>query len=392
MSAGRDNVMSGRTAFWLLAVGASALAGSILLGIYGDLGGTPRSAGSSAYSTSAVGHGAFAALLRETGVTVEISRTAITRRGGGDLIVLAEPDLELLEPETIDAMVAAGNRLLIVLPKWSTVPSRRHPGWIAAAELLPVDAVDELAETVSPGIAIARPAGALDWRTGVSGIPTLDRPQLAVARNLKPVIATDKGVLAGLLRSEGLEVALLTDPDLISNAGLHRGENAAIALALVEQLRPPGGAVVFDETLHGFGRAESIWRFFLEPPWLAATLLALLATLLTAWVAATRLGAPLDPAPAYRSGKTSLVTNAAGLLVHAGHRRHVADGYVAAMVADVAERLRIGGGEHELRKRLDEAARRRGLRHTLADLRPHEGPVALARQCHAWKKEMLGGS
>lgn len=393
MSAARDNVMSARTMFWLLAVGASALVGSILLGIYGDLGGSPSSAGSSAYSTSAVGHGAFAALLRETGVPVEISRTTGGRTGGGDLIVLAEPDLELIETETIDRLTAAGNHVLIVLPKWWTVPSRRHPGWIAAAELLPEDAVLELADLLSPGIAIVRPQDASGWNSKLGGgVPDIDRPQLAVAKNLKPIIATDGGILAGLLRSEGLEVTLLTDPDLISNAGLHRGGNAAVALALVEQLRPAGGAVVFDETLHGFARAESIWRFFLEPPWLAATLLALLAAGFTAWMAATRFGAPLPAAPAHRSGKASLVTNAAGLLVHAGHLRHLAERYVAAMIADVAERLRIAGPERELRTLLDDAARRRGLKHTLAALDPRDGPVALARQGHAWKKEMLGES
>ncbi len=395
MSVARDNVFSGRVAFWLLVIGTAALAGSILLGIFGEPDAPRQASGSNAYSDSAVGHAAFVALLKAQDIPTEISRLPPGGRlPARTVVVLATPDPGAIDEESIRAILNGNTRVLVVLPKWTTRPSQDHPGWIASADLMPRDRVEDVAAMLTAGMTVVRPADVGDWRGRLAGDgPVIDAPQLVRSPHLLPLIETDEGVLLGLLRNSGARVAVLSDPDLLSNAGLHRGGNADIVLAMIEDIRPGDGMVVIDETVHGFVHVESIWRFLLTPPWLGASLLALLAAVLTVWLAAIRFGAPVAPSPPVQSGKTSLVANGAGLLVHGGHLRHITARYGAATVADVAERLHVGAGhdEREQHALLDEAARRRGLRLRLEE-KGNGTPLAAARHVHAWKREMLGGS
>lgn len=392
MSTARDNILSPRMAFWLLAIGITALAGSILLGVFGDRQ-VGRTSGGNAYSLSAVGHAAFVALLEAQDFPTAVSRIPTAGRlGARTVIVLAQPDPGI-DAETLRALLDGDTRILLVLPKWSTRPSSSHPGWIESASLIPQHRIERFIGVIAMNMQLVRPEGSPTWSGRLAGAgPVIENLQLLRSPHLRPLIETPDGILLGLLDNSGARVAVLSDPDLLSNAGLHRGANAAIALAMIENLLPRGGSVVVDETIHGFVHADSIWTFLLTPPWLGATLLALLAAVLTVWLAAIRFGAALAGAPAVHSGKTSLVANGAGLLVHGGHLRHIVARYGAATVADVAERLRIGGAGDEETQRalLDEAARRRGLTLRIGEVR-HDRPVAAARHYHAWKREMLGG-
>jgi len=394
MSTARDNILSGRMAFWLLAIGITALAGSILLGVFGDRGDPRQSSGSNAYSISAVGLAAFVELLKDQGIPTDISRLPPAGRlSAHTVVVLAQPDPDNVDAAALRAVLNGNTRVLLILPKWSTRSSREHPGWIDHADLLPARTLERYIDIIAKGMALVRPAQDADWDGRLAGDgPSIDDLQLVLSAHLLPLIETQDGILLGLLRNTGSRVAVLSDPDLLTNAGLHRGANAAIALAMVEDLLPRGGTVVIDETVHGFVHAETIWTFLLTPPWLGASLLALLAAALTVWTAATRFGAPIATPPIRQSGKTSLAANGAGLLVHGGHLRHIAERYGAATVADVAERLRIGGtgDENELRVLLDAAAQRRGRPLRIGQVR-HDQPVAAARHYHAWKREMLGG-
>mgnify|MGYP007028085042 CR=1 FL=1 len=394
MSVARDNVMTGRMAFWLLAIGTAALAGSILLGVFGDRGAGQQSSGSNAYSVSAVGHAALVALLQAQDIPTEISRIpSAGRLPGRAVVVLAQPDPDAIDAPSLRAIINGNSRVLLVLPKWDTRASPTHPGWIAEARLMSQARLDRFAEIVAGGMTVVRPDEVGPWQGRLAGKgPLIDNLQLVRSTHLLPLIATDQGILLGLLRNTGSRVAVLSDPDLLTNAGLHRGANAAIVLSMIEDLRPAGGAVVFDETIHGFVHAETIWSFLLTPPWLGATLLAMLAAALTVWLAAVRFGSPVPEAPPMQAGKTSLVVNGASLLVHGGHLRDIARRYGAGTVADVAERLRIGSGrtDEEQRALLDDAARRRGLRTRLGGERS-DPPLAAARHYHAWKREMLGG-
>ena len=56
------------------------------------------------------------------------------------------------------------------------------------------------------------------------------------------VVTQDEG-LAGELRRGRHRILILSDPDLLSNHGLRRGDNAVLAVRLIDHLRPAGGAV-----------------------------------------------------------------------------------------------------------------------------------------------------
>jgi len=89
---------------------------------------------------------------------------------------------------------------------------------------------------------------------------------------------------------------------------------AALALSIVEQLRPTDGTVVFDVTLNGIHTTPSLLRKVFEPPFLGATLCAILAALLMGFHATVRFGTPQAPPPAYARGKAALVSNAADMI------------------------------------------------------------------------------
>jgi len=202
-------------------------------------------------------------------------------------------------------------------------------------------------------------------------------------------------VLIGLVRSSGFHITVIADPDIIANHGLYRGDNAALAVALIDRLLPQGGRIVVDETLHGYVLHHSIWRLLLTPPYLAASLLALLAVAFLVWRATQRFGAPLPPQRAIASGKDTLIDNASRLLVSGGHADHLVGRYGLAMLSDVAERLHLPPSRdmETLRRQLTPLAERRGVT-TRLPLQASGAwtPTILARRFHDWKREMLGES
>jgi len=110
-------------------------------------------------------------------------------------------------------------------------------------------------------------------------------------------------------------VIVVFDPDLLNNYGFARRENALLAEALVRgALDGEGNQVVFDLTLAGYGRSESLLELAFTPPFLAATLCLLLAAAVALWRAYHRFGPPLLAARSIAFGKRALIGNAAGLV------------------------------------------------------------------------------
>ena len=83
--------------------------------------------------------------------------------------------------------------------------------------------------------------------------PDLEAPiQLMHGDRLQPLIGDADGMLLGELTDRNRKIWVLSDPDVISNHGLARAGNAALAVAMIKRLRSGSGSVVFDETVHGF--------------------------------------------------------------------------------------------------------------------------------------------
>ena len=236
-------------------------------------------------------------------------------------------------------------------------------------------------ELAVPDGRVRRPLEPPSWQTdGLDIVPTLDRPQLVQSTALSPVVATDQGILVGALAREGQTVWVLSDPDILSNHGLGRGDNADLAVAVVEALRPSDSAVVFDETIHGFGQNASLWRLIFQFPYLIATLQVAAAVIALVWATAGRFGSPVPAERPLQAGKETLLNNMASLLQFGGHGSVILRRYLDATLRDVVRRLRAPRtleGE-ELIDWVDRVGAARGAQRRFRDLR--EQVEAASRQ------------
>ena len=137
-------------------------------------------------------------------------------------------------------------------------------------------------------------------------------------------------VLAYAYSDRGHEVAVLADPDLMNTHGLKDEATAALALTAIQKLRWGPGPVSFDVTLNGFRRSRDILRSLFAPPFLGATLCAVVAAFLIGFHAFSRFGAVARPAPGFALGKAALVDNTAQLIRIMGREPRMAERYAVA--------------------------------------------------------------
>src|SRR5207253_4700131 len=139
-------------------------------------------------------------------------------------------------------------------PKWGGAASEQHPGWLREArERSPAEARWALA-LVAARAEVVRESGELKWTPNTLGpSPSLAAPaQLMRGGGLRAIVASDKGMLVAEISERNRKIWILSDPDVISNHGLAREGNAALAVAMIKRLLGPQGSVVFDETIHGY--------------------------------------------------------------------------------------------------------------------------------------------
>jgi hypothetical protein len=372
----------------------------------------PTSAGPDGFSPSAVGHLAFVRFLERLGIQVVRSRHQTARRAPPSaLLVIAEPDLErgvAARASSFEAMLARVGPVLVVCPKWDVSTDDEHPGWISGEHLRRASLPDRVLEAVAPGLRVVRPQGPLGaWNgTGFPGTPTLPKsPQLLVPdADVEPLLATPQGILlARVTRDDDSTVHVLSDPDLLSAQGLVLGDNALLVAHLVESLRPEGGAVVLDETLHGHEEAPSVWRALLTWPLVVPVGLSFLGALVLAWAGSRRFGAPLPEASDVPPGKRFLIENTADLLRSGGHAGHALTRYFAATVQDVTRATHAPPGldAKASREWLDRVGEGRRITTDLEALREDvesasarglRGVLEAATRVHTWRKEMTDGS
>jgi len=406
-------LMGQRTLFWLLAVGLISVSVATYFAIFGS--GVPRLAtsGTNSYSVSAVGHRAFVSMLQELDVPVLVSRHDTSGKAVESVLVIAEPLADGATLQRLQEMIDVASIVLVVLPKWRPYPDPANPSWISTSVLLPRSTPLHVLNQIVGEAAIVRPRQQVSWAPSTFGAtPTIDRLQLVRTTNLTPLIATDRGILLGEYYVPlQARVWVLSDPDLLANHGLHRGDNAVLAAQVIDALRTAaaeigGGeaAVVYDETLHGLARDPSILRELFRFPLVLALLHAGAAVLVLLWSATGRYGSPV-PAPApLRAGKRELIDNVASLLRFGGHTRDTFNRYFDTTTRDVARRLHAPRDlEDDTRtKWLDRIGQSRGLKTSLSAVRDAieqpAGPMPeeqkalrAARHLHRWKQEMLHG-
>ncbi|HEY3696841.1 DUF4350 domain-containing protein [Phenylobacterium sp.] len=405
-------VFSPKTVLTLVLVALFAFSAFAVLATYAPELRGGEDGGAHALSKSAVGFAGAAALLRAEGTPVVVSRAPDLKRTEAALVILTPPpgadaaDLQRL---------ASDNPTLVVLPKWQAAPDPLQPGWVrklglgfggdAATRMLAKLAkataianredVRPAALRLAPGIRATTPEGQ-PFDFGVQRTGPIDRLQTLDGRDWEPLVVDEVGhaVLAASRTHKNIYV--LADPDLLNTQGLANLDTARAATALVEVLRADRRGVLFDVTLHGFGRSRNLGRLLLDPPMLGATLCAVAAALLMGAHALVRFGPTPPSERAFALGARALVDNSAGLVRMADREAELAQPYAALTEALVARATggRAGGGRDPA-ERLDRLERQRRItsnRRTLAELtRAVKTPadlLAAARRWRDWKLEM----
>lgn len=329
----------------LLLILVAAAIGAFLLSLYlmsrNDYGGDRT--GPSSYSVSALGYAGIAELLKELNVPVIKSRHSSVSKVNDGVLIIAEPQLELL-PKTIIPILPGAEKILLILPKWYGVPGGERQGWIRDASVKPSFVAKRTLQLVSEIAQIARVEKVGVWSVNEIGVqPEIaGGVQLIKSDELHPLIAAEGGILLGEMRKGNQLIWVLSDPDIIANHALSAdGKGLAFGVKLIETLRGGSGPVIFDETVHGFeSQTASIAKVLFTFPYSLISLQIIAGAALLLWASVGRFGAPEIPPPALVAGKAELVDNVAQLMEFAGHERLMITRYVETTIRETARELR----------------------------------------------------
>lgn len=411
----KNSPFSGTALVLLLAAAIVMFALSILLPAYDN---SAVSSGSKArpdsFSTSALGHAGWYDIMRRLDRPVSRSTgNTLAQVGSRGTLVMAEPELDRIT--TADGQkVLNASKLLLVLPKWRGTTDQDRPAWVSEVRPALLDTAQQTLGLISMRAKVFRTEWPEIWQVNEVGFqPTGSGVvQLMRSRDMRPIVGNKGGMLVGEIIDNGRRIWVISDPDVLSNHGIGKGENAAFIVELVDMLRLWGDGdmrapVVFDETVHGYHNARnSPLKMLFSFPFVVVTLLIFATAVLLALAGTSRFGAPQSPKPELDFGKAKLIDNGARLLDYAGHHAVILKRYVRMTVRSVAHSLHAPSGldEPALAAWLDRIGKSRGVSLSCADiLRAADTTYAgdgqnLARllesagDIHRWKGEILNGS
>lgn len=401
-------IFSRRLLVALIAFALGTFALSVYLAGRDDYGAGRR--GATSYSVSALGYAGIAEVLRGLGVPVVKSRRNPPAEAKGGVLILAEPELDLL-PRSIVPVLPNAQKILLVLPKWGGEADKNNPRWINRAYPLVDLRPKSVLRLVEDDPKVERPDSVDGWSLNQIGVaPDMPKQvQLIKSDTLKPIVAAGDRILVGEIRKNGRVIWVLSDPDVIANHAFSpEGKGGAFAVALIQKLRG-GGPVVFDETVHGIQQSRTALTagLLFQFPYNIITIQALMGAVLLLWATMGRFGVPETAPPRLAAGKAGLITNVAELMEFAGHERLIIQRYVENTIRETARQLRAPRSLSypETLAWLSRLGRQRGIdSDCVAIARRAEvvgrkgGPADLAKlvdvalTVNQWKQDILHGS
>jgi Domain of unknown function (DUF4350) len=302
--------------------------------------GHPDPVGPTIYSKSAIGHAGFYALLEDMEIPVRASEAGSGAHvSADDVLVIAEPRTDPATIAEVRTMLIAAS-VVLVLPKRSGEADAKRPNWLGHDHLFAGADVEQVLHVVDPGGAVVRVHADGPWasRDFYPPAPTLQFPQLIRSATIQPLLAAPQGILIGQLQHGSNKVLVISDPDLIANFALARGNNASIAVRAITFFRSAQNQeVIFDEFVHGFTeRPFHILGILFQFPFVLVTVQIALACGVLCWAASARFGAPIEPESPLAAGKLSLIETGASLLNRRGNLHAVAQRYFEASIRDAA--------------------------------------------------------
>jgi hypothetical protein len=308
----------------------------------------PDPIGPAIYSKSALGHAAVFDMLDNIGIPVlESDLGSGAHFDPNGVTVIAEPRTDDTTLTEVRAMLDAST-VLLVLPKREGKADPKRPNWIGEDLLIAPSDVQSVLSLADPKATLVRDAATDSWDVSYYGgaQPAIRHAQLVRSQRLRPLLSSPQGILIGEIREHGKRLVVLSDPDLIANHGIARGDNAQIFVRLIENMRSGhDGTVVFDEFIHGYSpRPFHMLGILFQFPFVLVTAQAALGIALLVWAAAGRFGAPREQPPAIDAGRRSLIDAGAALVSRNGDPTALASRYYEEMVRDAAASLRAPAG------------------------------------------------
>jgi hypothetical protein len=329
------------------------------------------------------GYAALAAMLTQEGHAVGYNRVP-GHLGGSEVLILTP--LAATDVKTMARLVAARRAgvgpTIVVTPKWITMrlpsdprvpPSRwsailgapnAPAGWTTITGAR-APAWPGFLDHVNVALGSAKSPPAHGWRSGDGATGRLPDDRVVASGggsddNGAPLVPLVRGgdgrVLAGYFADGGAYPALdamagiapggdstdrlagrqplvvVFEPDLLNNYGMADRATALNASRLVLATSGRGVArVVFDTALAGLGAPRNLLTLAFTPPFLAATLVLILAMAGVIWRSFIRFGPALQRAPGLPAGKAALVGGGAALLLRARRYHLIAVPYADAV-------------------------------------------------------------
>ena len=441
----------------LVAVGLVAMIGSLLAASFRPDDGSRLTARANVFSDSGIGHRVLAESLKKQGIAPLISQYRTEGRlQQNALLLLLEPRISAKEPEQFTRLLSH-DKLILSLPKWTGGADPLNPRWLGRAHLTPTAVPQKILKVLDSDAELVRPFARqkkgvpadeeaapeedrkkdgpktivintgndnsleepelvrpIVWTTNLLGYtPTLVNPQLIRSDKIVPIVASEEGILIGSLDPNGAKL-VLADPDILSNAGIGRGENAKLAFAMLSLLMDGDSAVVIDETTHGFVRNPDILRAAFEYPFVIVTLQIIIFSAFLVWTTTQRFGAARKQPSTHRTSKTVLIQNMASLMQKGEHQPEVLEKHIEFTWRSMARKLRVPRNLDDVSTIawLDDLGRKKGVHMLLETIRHrakmlngkrgekasfldvvHEKPLQqIILHLEQWEREMLDGS
>ena len=413
-------MFSRRVIILFVAAMSTMFALSLLISANEDSSRRGNGAGPGVYSTSAVGYAGFYNLLRALDIAVSAGeRYPLSDAGYRGTLVVAEPMIQLIMSgeSTSSARLTKARRLMLVLPKWNWKRDEKKPEWVSEMTPTPSNNAETVLALAVFGSSVSRQAPPDAWAVNEIGhSPRIEGAAQLVrlSGDMRAIVGDGENALVAELTRDGKTVWILSDPDVMSNHGIMKGNNGAFMVSLIEKLSSVGNgdyrrkpAIVFDQTVHGYlARNDSALKMMLSPPFVIVTILLVLSAVLLVFAGYSRFGAPAVPAPGIDFGKEQLINNCERLLDYGGHHANVLDRYVRMTISSAARALHAPSGLNgdRLAEWADTVGRSRGTTESCADLlremsNAFDGRRAdtsrltdIARRARKWKGEILNGS
>lgn len=457
MKKNNNQIFSPRTVMVLVGLALFAMITSLLVVSFSNEQETYSTVRPNSFSVSAIGHKAFVDSLKLQNSSVVISQYRTKDRLAYDsILMLLEPNTNFSKPELLKKLLDYRAVMLVLPKRFGARRDMKNIRWIGRAGTYSHDVPEKIIQMIDPKAEIYRPydpkktkediekekAAAkeqkaqkkpvkkekkpemiekpLNWTINEYGNesgyqPDLLNPQLIKSDEITPLLATDDGILIGTYLQDEQIKLIIADPDLLSNFGLGRGDNAKIIFEALTYFTKNNGTIFIDETSHGFTRNPDIIRAAFQYPFIFITMQLLVFVILLIWATAQRFGTPYKARKALKPGKAVLIQNSVDLLEVGNHKPEILMRYVELTLQAMARKL---GVPRHLNERavigwLDEYGERRGITVQIKTIKHralmlsqrglrqtnsfmdvvHEKPLMqIALHLEKWKQEMLDGS